>query len=199
VTLAHNLNVVAEGQALPIYDLRQPLFLALLGTYLTEVQALENAYWDLYIGTMLPAAAGDALDMLGGLVGEPRQGRTDAEYRLWIAARAQLLHSNGTPPDLLALARAVLPAAVGVRLSEYYPGAIAIDLVGPVSAATGAELGTMYKQAKAAGIRIETISSVVDSGLVFTLGDVALAPELDVQRGTSDVDQLVGGVLASVT
>jgi len=199
MTLAHNLTVVIDGQALPIYDLRQPLFQALLATYLTEVQTLENAYWDLYIGTMLPAAAGDALDMLGGLVGEPRQGRTDAEYRLWITARTRLLQSNGTPPDLLALARAVLPAAVTTRLLEFYPGTITVELIGPVDLKTAGQLGAMYKQAKAAGVRIETISSVVDPGLVFTLGDAALAPELDVQRGTSDVDQLVGGVLASVT
>jgi hypothetical protein len=199
VTLEHNLDVIVDGQALPIYDLRQPLFQALLATYLGEVQKLEDAYWSLYIGTMLPAAAGDALDMIGDLVGEPRQGRTDAEYKLWITARARMLHSNGTPPDLISLARAVLPATVGAHLLEYYPGAITLELIGPVDLATAASLGAMYKQAKAAGVRIETISSVVDAGLVFTLGDAALAPEIDVQRGTSSVDQLVGGVLASVT
>lgn len=199
MTLTRVVNHGELGLALPIWDLRQPLFNALLASYLAEVQQLEDAVWSVYIGTMLPAAVGHALDMLGGLLGEPRQGRTDDAYKTWITARVRMLHSNGTPPDLLALARAVLPAAVSVVLHEYYPGAITVDLIGPIDSLTASSLGTMYKRAKAAGVRIETLSSTRPPGEVFTLGDAALAPQIDVQRGLSDITQLTGGHLASVS
>lgn len=198
MTLAHDTTVVADGIKLPIYDLRQPLFTALLSTYLTQIQLLEDAAWSVYVGTMLPAAVGDALDMLGELVGQPRQGRTDEVYRLWINARVRLSTSSGTPVDILEIARAVLPATATMDLVEYFPGAFMLDVLGVLDVTTAQQLGVMLHEAKAAGVRIDFVYSASAAGETFTLGSAAVTPDIDVARGFADVAQTTGGKLAGV-
>jgi hypothetical protein len=199
MTLAQNTLVVQQGLALPIYDVRRPRFNALLQSYLVQIQELEDAAWSVYIGTMLPAAAGDALDMLGELVGQPRGGRTDAVYKQWIAARVRLGGSSGRPPDLIGILRAVLPTTVTIVLIEYFPGDIVIDLLGIVDAQTALQLAEIVQEAKAAGVRVGLVSSISEPGEAFTLGGAAVTPDIDVNRGFANVAQTSGGKLAGVS
>ena len=135
MALELNTKHVEQGQELPIYDLRQPLFLKVLASYLTEVQALENALWDLYIGTMLPNAKGDALDMIGALVGQAREGRTDASYILWIQSRITVLRSSGRPRDIYAAVLPLLPAGSTARLIEYGDASFTVTFSATLTAA----------------------------------------------------------------
>lgn len=199
MTLERNTLVVPQGLALPIWDLRRPRFNALLQSYLVQIQELEDAAWSVYIGTMLPAAVGDALDMLGELVGQPRGGRTDAVYKTWITARVRLGSSSGRPPDLLAIVRAVMPTTIAIALIEYFPGDLVIDLAGAVDAQTALQVAAILQEAKAAGVRIGLVSSTSDSGQTFTLGAAAVTPDIDVNRGFADAAQTTGGKLAGVS
>jgi len=198
VTLAHNTTVIAQGLSLPIYDLRRPIFNGLLQTYLVQIQELEDAAWSVYIGTMLPAAVGDALDMLGALVGQPRGGRDDATYKLWITARARLATSSGRPQDLIAVVRAVLPLTVTITLIEYFPGDVSLDLSGIVDAQTALQIADMLQEAKAAGVRIDMLYSSSAAGENFSFGSAASTPDIDVNRGFADAAQTTGGKLTGV-
>lgn len=198
MTLTHNPQVVAQGQALPIYDLRTPKFLALLGTYLEQIQQLEDAIYDVFVGTMLPGAEGDALDMLGELVGQPRAGRDDETYKIWISARVLLNASSGRPPDILGIARTIMPASGTVILTEYFPGAFKLELIGLPPDTTAVQLHDLFNEAKAAGVRIDVTYSAFPVGEQFTLGGVAFTPDINVFQGFSDVSQTTGGALAGV-
>jgi hypothetical protein len=198
VTLEHNAQVVAQGQALPIYDLRTPKFLALLGTYLEQIQQLEDAIYDVFVGTMLPGAAGDALDMLGELVGQPRAGRDDETYKIWISARVMLNSSSGRPPDILGIARTIMPPAGTVLLTEYFPGAFKLELIELPAATTAVQLHDLFNEAKAAGVRIDVAYSALPIGEQFTLGAAAVTPDINVFQGFSDIAQTTGGALAGV-
>jgi hypothetical protein len=198
VTLEHNTQVVAQGQALPIYDLRLPKFLALLSTYLVQIQQLEDAIYDVFVGTMLPAAVGDALDMLGELVGQPRAGRDDATYKLWITARVMLNDSSGRPPDILGIAQAIMPPSGTIILTEYFPGAFKLELLGVTIATTGQQLHELFQQAKAAGVRIDVVYSSASVGEQFTLGSAAVTPDISITQGFADIAQTTGGKLAGV-
>jgi hypothetical protein len=154
MTLTHNPAHVADGLAAPIHDLRKPRLQALLGSYLQEVQELEDAYWDLYLRTMIRDAAGQALERLGALVGQPRQNRTDSVYRIWILARALVLRSSGRPEELLRIARMVLPDSATIRLREEYPAAVSVLLDGPVDEELGRALASLLHRAKADGVRM---------------------------------------------
>jgi len=198
VTLAQNVTVVTQGLLLPIYDLRRPIFNGLLQTYLVQIQELEAAAWSVYVGTMLPAAAGDALDMLGELVGQPRGARDDATYKLWINARARLATSSGRPADLIAVVRAVLPLTVTITLIEYFPGDVTLDLSGIIDAQTALQIADMLQDAKAAGVRIDMLYSSSAAGENFSFGSAASTPDIDVNRGFADVAQTTGGKLTGV-
>jgi hypothetical protein len=197
VALELNTKHVEQGQELPIYDLRQPLFLKVLASYLTEVQALETALWDLYIGTMLPNAKGDALDMIGALVGQAREGRTDASYILWIQSRITVLRSSGRPRDIYAAVLPLLPAGSTARLIEYGDASFTVTFSATLTAAQARSLGDLLRQAKAAAVRFDGVWSPSPSTLWFRYGTAA-APTLDATRGFGDVTQTTGGRLVGI-
>jgi hypothetical protein len=151
--IARNAEHVAQGLALLIHDLRKPKLQALCASYLSEVQALEDAMHDLYVRSMIRDAFGQALDRLGALVTQPRENRTDDVYRTWILARALVLRSSGRAPELLAIARMVVPASIPIRLVEEYPAALTLTLDGVVDPALGRAVAELLIKAKARGVR----------------------------------------------
>lgn len=144
----------AQGLALLIHDLRRPKLQALAASYLGEVQALEDAVHDLYVRSMIRDAFGQALDRLGALVTQPRENRTDDVYRTWILARALVLRSSGRLPELLAIARMVVPDSVRVVIDEEYPAALTLTLEGVVEAELGSAVAALLQKAKARGVRM---------------------------------------------
>jgi hypothetical protein len=156
MTLEHNLAHVATGLESLIYDLRRVKVQGLAQSYLEEIQELEDAIFDQYIGTMIRDAQGVALDRLGALVTQPRENRTDNVYRTWILARALVLRSSGRGEELIAIARMVLPADVGVKIVEEFPAALTIRLVGVVDNALGTALSALLQKARGISIRLLT-------------------------------------------
>jgi hypothetical protein len=149
-----NVAHVAQGLELLIHDLRKPKLQALAASYLSEVQALEDAVHDLYLRSMIRDGFAQALDRLGALVTQPRENRTDDVYRTWILARALVLRSSGRMPELLAIARMVVPDAVRIVIDEEYPAALTLTLDGVVEAALGSAVAALLQRAKARGVRM---------------------------------------------
>jgi glycine/D-amino acid oxidase-like deaminating enzyme len=154
VTLAHNTSHVADGLDTLVYDLRKPKLQALASSYLLEVQQLEDAFWDLYLRSMIANGFGAALDQLGALVTQPRENRSDDVYRVWILARALVLRSSGRPPELARIARMILPQSVRVVVVEEYPAAFTLRLEGVLDASIGRALAALLQLAKANGVRL---------------------------------------------
>src|SRR5512133_111299 len=67
------------------------------------LQQVEDVLWDIRLRRAVSAAEGVQLDVLGRIVGQPREGRTDAVYRIWILARVRLNKGSGRPEDLLGV------------------------------------------------------------------------------------------------
>lgn len=110
---------VSDGVALLIDALRkQPLFAALVSTYLKQIQSLEDALWETVARQGLEDVTGDGfaegtfLDALGVVVGEPRQNRSDADYIPALKAKIKANNSDGQVETLLAILRLILPEAV---------------------------------------------------------------------------------------
>ena len=130
---------------------RQPKISALLAAWTAEVQALELAYWDLLTKRSPATAEGAVLDLLGKIVGQPREGRTDEQYRVWISARVLVNQSSGLSRQLIALAAKL--CQVPIRIEDHYPAAFTIHAMGPVVGADGAEIAQLIVLAKAAGVQ----------------------------------------------
>jgi hypothetical protein len=84
-----------------------PRLAALLASYTQEIQELEDAIWAVRIGRFLDNAEGAQLDVIGKLVGEPREGRADNVYRVLITGKIRVNWSLGRPKDVIEVVRAV--------------------------------------------------------------------------------------------
>lgn len=198
MTVEHNPDHIAEGQALPIYDLRKTKLQALLASYLEQVQDVEDAFWSLYFGLMIDDAEGDALDMLGALVGEARQGRTDDVYRVWILARARVHRSNGKPEELIAIMRLVCDSTIEIALFEWFPATIQIRLTGAVDATLAAQVAGLMQEAKAQGIALEMYYGSVPIAGTFTLGAFDTYDTTSTGTGLANAALTTGGRLTGI-
>jgi hypothetical protein len=179
-TLTHDPDHQIRGVARMIERYRRPRTSALLASWLGEVQSVEDALWQLLIERSLATAEGAQLDVLGAIVGEPRQGRDDETYRLWISARTMVSRSSGTTTEILAIARKLIPADRGIRLEEYYPAAMLVRVVGGVlTIDDGYQIARMLHLAKAAGVLFGMTWSVVDDAGTFAFAPVVDVPVLD--------------------
>lgn len=152
MTLTYDPEHVQRGVERLIERYRKPRTSALLASWLTEAQAVEDALWQLLVERSLATAEGDQLDVLGAIVGEPRRGRDDETYRLWISARNMVSRSSGVTTEMLAIARKLIAPTDTIRLEEYFPAAMVIRLDGTFELDVGYQIAFMLRQAKPAGV-----------------------------------------------
>jgi len=162
----HFSDHVTRGIERLIERYRQPKTSALLASWLTEVQAVEDAFYQLLTERSIDTATGAMLDMLGRIVGQPRGGRDDATYRLWISARVLVERSSGTTEQIIAIADK-LAGGNTVKLREYFPGSFMLDM-GALDSHTGLQIAQLIVPAKAAGVRFTATWSNVAWPAAFT-------------------------------
>jgi len=156
----------AQGVARLIERYRKPRISALLGSWLGEVQAVEDALWQLLSARSAGNAEGAQLDVLGRIVGQPREGREDARYRIWVLARVLVSRSSGKTTQLIAIAKK-LTSGARVRLEEHYPASLVLHLDDGIDADIGAQIAKLLGAAKAAGVRLQLEWFSVTAGLPF--------------------------------
>jgi len=175
MTLEYVPDHVTRAVARLIERYRKPRTSALLGSWVSELQAVEDAYWQLYTERHLATASGATLDLLGEIVGQPRDGRDDETYRLWISARVLVQRSSGTTEQIIAIADK-LAGGNTVILREYFPASFILDM-GALDSHTGLQIAQLIVPAKAAGVRFLATWSNVAWPAVFTFApaDVPIA------------------------
>lgn len=97
-----------------------------------QVQEIENALWDVAELTDINTATFHALDLLGKLVGERRDGAVDADYRLRVRARILANRSCGTHEDIYKVFRALLAGITGyvLKIAPAYPAGFVLTVTG---------------------------------------------------------------------
>lgn len=145
-------------------------------TVMEQVQELEDAMWAMYEGFLLDNAVDDQLDILGAIVGERRQGRTNDDYRAAVRVRILVNRSDGHLEQLLAICRGLVPSAT-IYTQEQFPAGIRIKFstMGTTTLRTALQ---MLRQAKAGGVRLflsygpSTVGAVDGDPLGGTVGAV---------------------------
>jgi hypothetical protein len=167
----------------------------LIEVYTLGLQTIEDELIRLLNERTLESAVGQQLDNLGAIVGQPREGRTDEEYRLWISARRLIANSNGTPDDHLRLIKTVLPASTSLYI-PFYPAGYQIRSYG-LGEGNGAQLEQILWTIKPAGVAFGYHYSDADVSTLFTLGDAVIVQ--DPLQGLGDTaNPSTGGGLTSV-
>jgi hypothetical protein len=143
---------VQRAQDRLIYRFRKPNILALVASYASEVQELEDAITALRAMRVLATSEGVYLDVLGAIVGQPRQGRSDPHYRLWIAARAMANRSSGTTEQVIAIVKKLVGSA-RITVRDEPPAGFSITIEDPIDEDEGAEIAKIVSVAKALSVR----------------------------------------------
>lgn len=80
----------------------------LVATLATPFQSLENALQQLLTERSVDTAVGAQLDVIGKLVGQPRNGLVDADYRRYVRARVATNRSTGVVDDLINITELIV-------------------------------------------------------------------------------------------
>jgi hypothetical protein len=111
-------------------DRDRPRINALLKSIGELCQYLEDIADTLIVERTLAQAIGKQLDQYGRIVGEPRLGALDDDYRRFIRARILANNSESKPDDLIrVLAMLMDVLAEEIKLSELYPAAYELQVV----------------------------------------------------------------------
>lgn len=74
-----------------------------LACLVTPFQSLENALQQLLTERSVDTAVGAQLDVIGRLVGQPRNGMVDADFRRLVRARVSVNRSTGNVENILTV------------------------------------------------------------------------------------------------
>ena len=194
--LAHARDAahVAEGLALVITQLRgKAAFEAVLSSWLTQVQAVEDALWGLY-ALAIDNSSAHALDQLGALLGQPRPTSLgDVPYRKVLHAATIALTSSGTGDELLAAMRALV-GSWDFTMTLAFP-ATALFEPDEASDVPAAVMASVLRRVKSGGVGLQVVDVPSGDVFAFAAGEV---PETDADTGFSDTGGLVGGQLVGV-
>lgn len=154
------------GQFSNASDLR-----SLLALLLGQIQSLEDDASDVAAGLTVSTATNYQLDIIGAIVGEPRQGRSDVQYRPRILSRIGINISNGRPDELLEIMTATNGSSF--TLTEYQPAAF--ELSGAIDVAQLNDLLDILAALKPAG---------VDAHLTYWIAPMTVRFQYDGANGT---------------
>lgn len=164
---------------------------AVLEVLLEQVQQLEDALYPLLSEASVANAQGSMLDQLGRLVGEPRQARSDTDYRAAIALRIERNNSRGEADRLIRVLKR-LTGATSVEYSEPWPGVVQLTFDGQT---IPSDLRAAMEAIAPVGVRLLLIQTFSPPFAFSADADPNLPPGA---QGFSDTSQSHGGRLSRI-
>lgn len=140
-----------------------------LGVYLREIQALEDAIWDLLDLDFLDSATGRTLDVYGILLKQPRLGLSDAVFRIFLRARVAVNRSSGHPNDVIKVARLLVARNWYV---DQFPRSFTVEIdPGDFDVDQVLAIGSLIGSARAVNSACEVLATEAEgAGRVFRFG-----------------------------
>lgn len=145
----------------------KPRLASLLRAFVGEVQAVEDALWQVLEQRLLDTAVGAQLDLLGRVVGRARQGMSDESYRTHLRVQIRLNLGSGTGNDILGTFALLVGDATRLQLVEQFPAAFVLRVADTLPVAV-ADAASILQAAKAAGVRAILEYSLFPSSDTFT-------------------------------
>ena len=188
----------------------KPRWEALIASYVTQVQQLENEIWLLHTMCWIDSGEGQQLDDIGDVVGEARQGWSDDEYRGYLKARIRTSKSDGKIETLVRIVRLIYglqgepdPAFSlrFVKLREYYPAALEIETWFNAATIASEYINRGFLQrAKPDGVSLHYIARHQSTATTLLFDDYngGFVATQNQRPGDGPVGSLVGGRTASV-
>lgn len=133
-----------------------------------SVQELENVFWSVINARLLNAStSGDALTKIGKIVGELRNGRTDAQLLPAVQLRIRVNRSQGLAEDIIQIAALLFGNGVS-QYADAFPAAWTVTSLNVASAAAVVAATTALGKASALGVRGLLVYSTDAAANAFT-------------------------------
>lgn len=149
----------------------KPRIEAFLRAFVDQIQSLEDLAWDVLTKSWTievdgnGPAEGAQLDIIGEIVGQPRNDQNDETYLKFIKAKIVVNSSDGKTETLFQLLKEIgYENAIGSY--EFYPAHLALytdESPFPI------EANMMAQLAKSAGVRFTLLYSSYDSSNLFKM------------------------------
>lgn len=144
-----------------------------------EIQKIENSLYDLKTKRGLTTAEGAQLDIIGEIVGEDRNGKSDIDYLAAINLRIELNTNAGKVNPIVQFIKAKTESDT-VKWVESYPAGVIIYLNGYVVVSTPSSFGNIFKDIKSllpTGVVLRSLRYVNDNYEPFALSELDYSPE----------------------
>ena len=170
----------------------------LIGSYTRAIQELETTALDVYQDVLsLDTAVGVQLDLLGRIVIEDRDGKSDTDYRRALRVRVLINISDGQTEELIAVARLfedLSAAGELVQIQDLQPARMELRIFSTTPTLnTIVETDRRLKQTKAAGVSLSTIVHYAGITGSFKFIRAADYPEKSTNEGFTNVPADVTG------
>ena len=217
--LVYNPNHAGEAEALLLEQFRDAAKLhALVRVLVAPLQELEQAAFEVMGAFDVDAAQGAQLDLLGGVVGMLRDGRSDIAFRAYVKAKILANASDGAVETILHIARTLLgPGVLSLtyehgRLFDNHPAHFNLHVaantlrfpwdptgIEPPSTVAIALADAVFL-AVSAGVSFSLFYQYTDDAHAFTFSSVGDAEEDSTTQGFADAseDDVTGGALIGV-
>lgn len=174
-----------------------PILIALLKSYINEIQDAENGAWGTYRSRFIDEATGPQLDLLGAVVGQARNGQADEIYRAYIKLRIFINKSSGTADALLYTVQAVMADAEEINIEDE-PIASFVLRFTHADLTLISTLADLVGSVRAAGVGGQIVYSDLDGDALFQFSDSSSLVTGDTSKGFADTAQTTGGKLTGV-
>jgi hypothetical protein len=144
----------------------KPRIAALLQAYINQVQAIEDAAWQVANLWDIDTADTARLDVLGKIVGQARCWSDDEVYRRVIRARIRAQRSRGLTNDIIEVVRLIVQSGDGeyVRVYHYSPATMAVLPTTEVSDEDVEALAFLLPKARPAGVQMHAFLAPESAG-----------------------------------
>lgn len=136
---------------------------AVVGAIGLEMQDLEDAIFPMFDLLDISTMIGAQLDGIGDILTEPRDGKSDANYRLALDAKAARITASGTPEQLIE--RMIqLASATGVLYEGVYPGKVRLT---PTTGELPVNLFNALEAAAPTGVKVIVAETLELTGSTY--------------------------------
>ena len=161
----------------------------LLTSLMETAQPAEDLMFQLLNERDVFSAIGEQLNVIGRLVGEPREGRLDTPYRTAILNRISINNSDGTLPSVVETMTAVSGSNM-CKAWEHYPASIYLS----VDNASSNELAETLDIVSAAGV---STTLILDEGGNSFVPARSTGEESDLVLENDDNLEVFNGVISA--
>lgn len=144
----------------------------LLSSFLEELQLFENSIEEVSAAFDIDTAIGVQLDVLGRIVGQPREGRIDDVYRLWINARILINQSSGTAEEIYQVVSLLTGdmAPGSFKIEENYPAGFLFTIYNSISQEDVQTIKDIVELMKPICVDFNIVYHITDPLFTFDLG-----------------------------